>query len=452
MADLRDDPEIQRLIELVRQLAQRVDRLERRLDEELSEAPPDSFQTRTISRSALPKRAALESRIGSQWLNRVGVVAVLFGVAYLLRYAFVNNWISAVAWIWFGIVSGIAIIIASEWFRRGGYRVLSLSLKSTGIGVCYLSLWAGLELYKLVSGVATFIGLVILGVLNVVLALLESSQILAALALVGGFLTPLLISIPSGDALLFVWIGVLDAVTAAFAITRMWWKLLPLSFGGTVVLCTVWYTGHYTPSESATFAIATTLFFAIFCAAAARTQQKLSTVRSARWLAVFEALNPAIYFIGLDVPFGRSYPNGVAVVALGLSIVYFILAWRRQASAKGVRSLVPFYGGLGIAFSALMLAVLLPLDWLSLAWFVEAAAIIAIGFWRDLAWVRWDALLLLSAAVVKAFAFDVWQLGLGYRTLSFIGLGVLLLIISFVYQRYGFSLISSRQHPNRPFR
>ena len=37
--------------------------------------------------------ADLESRIGSHWLNRIGISAVLIGVSYFLKFAFDNNWI-----------------------------------------------------------------------------------------------------------------------------------------------------------------------------------------------------------------------------------------------------------------------------------------------------------------------------------------------------------------------
>ena len=48
---------------------------------------------------------------------------------------------------------------------------------------------------------------------------------------------------------------------------------------------------------------------------------------------------------------------------------------------------------------------------------------------------RWQALLLIAVTIVKVFVYDVSQLDKGYRILSFIVLGVLLLTISFVYQR-----------------
>jgi uncharacterized membrane protein len=70
------------------------------------------------------------------------------------------------------------------------------------------------------------------------------------------------------------------------------------------------------------------------------------------------------------------------------------------------------------------------------AWFMLFGAILlAVGFWRRSAFLRWQALVLLAVSVVKVFLFDVSQLSQGYRILSFLGLGVLLLAVSFVYQR-----------------
>ena len=63
------------------------------------------------------------------------------------------------------------------------------------------------------------------------------------------------------------------------------------------------------------------------------------------------------------------------------------------------------------------------------------ALLMAIGFWRKSAFVRWQALLLIAATIVKVFTYDVSQLDRGYRILSFMILGVLLLAVSFVYQK-----------------
>ena len=69
-----------------------------------------------------------------------------------------------------------------------------------------------------------------------------------------------------------------------------------------------------------------------------------------------------------------------------------------------------------------------------------------VGFWRRSAFVRWQALFLIAATVIKVFVYDVSELDRVYRILSFIVLGVLLLAISFAYQRDWLKL-SSRPVP-----
>jgi len=436
--------DLKELVRAICELDSRVRRLERRLEDELANRPAEA-QARQASPSVFlpgPRPDALESRIGSQWLNKVGVVAVLFGVAYLLRYAFVRQWISARAWIWVGVCTGIAVILGSEWFRQRGYRVLSLSLKATGIGVSYLSLWAGLELYKLLSGPETFAGLVFITVLSAVLALRESAEVLLGLALIGGFLTPLLISIPSQPVPLFFYLALLDCATGLIVLRRDWSKLFALAFLGTVLLSAIWYFNHYSRAELSAAVLAATVFFAIFFTTSACTRRS-STRQSQPLLTFMEVINPVLYFASLYLLLDPVRHYVLAIPALGLSGLYFIFAERAESSVRhGAIHFVAVYGGLAIAFIAAAIAILLRANWLSLGWFLEAAVVMAIGFWQNLRWLRWGALLLLCAAVVKAFAYDVWQLGLAYRTLSFIGLGVLLLVISFVYQRYGFATIT----------
>jgi uncharacterized membrane protein len=63
------------------------------------------------------------------------------------------------------------------------------------------------------------------------------------------------------------------------------------------------------------------------------------------------------------------------------------------------------------------------------------AALLAVGFWRRSAFVRWQALLLLVFTIAKTFLYDLRNLSQGYRVLSFLGLGALLMAISFVYQK-----------------
>jgi uncharacterized membrane protein len=71
----------------------------------------------------------------------------------------------------------------------------------------------------------------------------------------------------------------------------------------------------------------------------------------------------------------------------------------------------------------------------SVLWMLYGAMLMTIGFRRRQSYLRWLALALIGITIAKVFLYDIRELERAYRILSFIGLGVLLLAISFAYQR-----------------
>ena len=72
---------------------------------------------------------------------------------------------------------------------------------------------------------------------------------------------------------------------------------------------------------------------------------------------------------------------------------------------------------------------------LSLLWTAYATALILLGVKRDSALLRWQALVLFGLVVVKVFIYDSSYLERFYRIISFFILGMMLLVVSFLYQR-----------------
>lgn len=71
----------------------------------------------------------------------------------------------------------------------------------------------------------------------------------------------------------------------------------------------------------------------------------------------------------------------------------------------------------------------------SAIWLIYGAGLMMFGFWRRSAFVRWQALVLIAFTVGKVFLFDVSELQQGYRIVSFIALGAVLMGISYIYHR-----------------
>ena len=73
---------------------------------------------------------------------------------------------------------------------------------------------------------------------------------------------------------------------------------------------------------------------------------------------------------------------------------------------------------------------------LSGLWTAYAAALILLGIIRQHRWLRVGGLALLVVPVLKLFLYDSFELEQGYRVAAFIGLGLLLVVGGFIYQRH----------------
>jgi uncharacterized membrane protein len=74
----------------------------------------------------------------------------------------------------------------------------------------------------------------------------------------------------------------------------------------------------------------------------------------------------------------------------------------------------------------------------SLAWLTYAGALLALGIWRRSAALRWASMVLVLLTVAKLFLFDMSTLTGLYRVASFLGLGLSLVGIGYLYQRFVF--------------
>lgn len=66
---------------------------------------------------------------------------------------------------------------------------------------------------------------------------------------------------------------------------------------------------------------------------------------------------------------------------------------------------------------------------------IYGAVLLAVGFWKRTAFIRWQALILIVFTIAKTFIYDMRNLSQGYRAVSSLGLGVLLMAVSFAYQK-----------------
>src|SRR5215469_16079809 len=196
--------------------------------------------------SKQPSVADLETLIGSRWFNRIGIIALLFAVSYFLKLAFDNNWIGPTGRVAIGIFLGVLMLPWSEWLLTRGYIYFSESIAGLGEATLFVSVWAGCQYYTFFTQQTGFVALVLVTILMAFLALRRDSQRIAFLSLLGGLLTPALMSTSKNEQfVLFSYLLCLGAAALIISWRRNWQSLLPLIFVGSHLYFWQWYDSFY---------------------------------------------------------------------------------------------------------------------------------------------------------------------------------------------------------------
>ncbi|MGA3126380.1 MAG: DUF2339 domain-containing protein [Candidatus Korobacteraceae bacterium] len=363
---------------------------------------------------------SLERRIGSQWLNRIGVVAVLVGVSYFLKLAIDNGWIGPGLRVMIGLIAGAGLCWWSERFRRTNALAFSYSLKAVGVGVLYLSLWASFQLYHLLPGTIAFLAMVLVTAATAGVAIAQDAELLAGLALLGGLLTPVLCeSHENHEAVLFCYLLLLSL--GAFVLQRVkpWPRILVGAFAGSCLLGGAWFSDYYSNDQFAESILFFTLLFALFALAplfAMLEPERDGPTRMAGLLLA--VLNAAAYFLAVYALLERlegPVPASAAACALALAVVYAGLAValdRRVGEHPGVERLLPMaHYGLAITFLTIAIPLRLHEHWITMAWLMEGAVLFWAGSGTTHRRVKLFGGAVVAIGLLRLLALDLWKWG-----------------------------------------
>ena len=193
-----------------------------------------------------PSASDLEALIGGRWFNRIGIIALLFAVSYFLKLAFDNNWIGPAGRVSTGIFLGTLMLPWSEWLLTRGYTYFSEGIAGLGEATLFVSIWAGCQYYTLFTRQTGFAALVLVTIVMAFLALRRDSERIAFLSLLGGLLTPALMSTGENEQImLFSYLLCLGAAALIVSWRRNWQSLLPLIFVGSHLYFWQWYDSFY---------------------------------------------------------------------------------------------------------------------------------------------------------------------------------------------------------------
>jgi uncharacterized membrane protein len=334
-------------------------------------APPPvaAADTPAASRSGL----TLENVFAGRGLQIAGVLLVLLGTAFFLNLAFSNGWIGPVERILLGLVAGAALVGEGLRRHRGDNVAFAEGLVSLGAGILYLSLWASIAVFPElhVPRAAAFAAMVAVTAVLAAGSLARRSQRIALLGLLGGVITPLLLSTPTPDRLsLAIYVLVLAIAFSALSL-RARFRYVGLA----AFVASMLYLTAFGPAAgwSVTAAwIVSGAICAVFAIAFAIGAVRDSKAMPA--LNVMLAVDAFAYAAMLAWIFsGRQTALGIAYLVLA---AVFVAAAR---FAPVPRAMVIAYGYLGLASATLALPALIHRTTLADAFALEGALLTVLG-------------------------------------------------------------------------
>jgi uncharacterized membrane protein len=405
-----------------------------------------SVMTPTAS-ARRPRGEDLEARIGGNWFNRIGIIAICFGVAFFLKYAFDNQWIGPAGRVAIGVAIGIGFLMGGERLRRR-YPSYAYGLTGGGVLILYLSIFAASEgRYNLISQKLAFVLMATVTAIASLLSARYSALPIALLGLIGGFLTPILLSTGvDNETDLFGYIALLDAGVLALAYSKQWRSLNYLAFGSTVAMFVAWGAEWYTPEKLGTTVFFLTLFFMIFALLA--VLYNVVNRRPTGWLDLAMAFsNALLYFSTSYELLDDKYHSALGLFAVAVAAFYLALGYFTYRRDREDRLLVFTFLGLGFLFSVLAVPIQFKQYWVTMGWAVEGAVMTWVGLRANDRTSRYASIIVFFIAVSHWLLVDVHDFAylapahfvplLNRRALSCAVLVAALAAASFFYKRYG---------------
>ncbi len=368
----------------------------------MMDAPTPSAQEKELDIKAPHQpHESIESKITGKWFAVVGIVALLFGISFFLKYAFDNDWIGVTGRVILGFLAGLGFLVAGEALRsKPTYKQYSLYLSGGGLAMLYLTIFAGTYFYQIINLLVSMGLMFAVNIAGVVLGLRAKSESLAAIAIFGGFLTPFLFGFGLIDhSFTFTYVILLDMVVVAISFFQKWRKLYILSFIGTYMIFFGWYV-RYTPEFLGSTLLWVTAFYALFLAAPL-LPSFMRREKSDNNDVVVIALNSLCYFPTVYALLDPQYHAILGFFFAGWAAIALAIALGLRSTHSEDRFGVMMIGGVGLVLATIAIPVQLTGHWITIAWAVEGVVLTWMGMQLMDRSVRTFALLVLGITGIR---------------------------------------------------
>lgn len=323
----------------------------------------------------------LEQALGGQVALWFGIVLLFLASAFFLSWA----WTQMGPWARLGVgyAGGVALVALGWLSRRRSAGWFVDGAIAAGLAILYLTTWAGLQRYEVMRFELAFALMVATTALGVGLAVGRNSQLLASMAVAGGFLTPVVLQSDAGAGKplgFFTYLAVLNAGLLMVAVWKRWEFQRWLCLIATWVLLVGWSAAQFSDSLRETVFGFTSLYYALFLLSVLVVVlgRRLPPTDSDFAFTTVATLLYIPTAHGLVEPLLGDYP---ALFLAGLGLIYLLLGWWVR---RWVQEAVLLSGGF-ITTGIVLLTIAIPVQFKSpvvaTMWNLEAMLLVALGIW-----------------------------------------------------------------------
>ena len=277
------------------------------------------------SRPAPPKEK-LETQVGLTWINRIGVITLILGVAFFFKYAIDNDWIGESGRVIIGVLAGAATLFGGDLLWHRGQKTFAQGATALGIAILYLSFYAAFGYYHLIPQLVSLLLMVVTTACGGALALRYNARAIAILSLAGGYLTPVMLSTGTPNDVFFAcYMAIVNAGALWFSRQKGWRSVEIVALVFTVLLEGFWIVDRHSHIDDALGVASTLAQYALFASSPMWLLAGVAQVAAAGVIATFHwqpIVQLALIVAGIAIFRWRGCAFGAAFALAGWSFAY----------------------------------------------------------------------------------------------------------------------------------